>query len=48
MYKIRYSAKFKKDVKLAEKRGLPLNDLKNVIETLAEGKHLIKNIMTTT
>ena len=40
MLKVRYSAKFKKDFKLAQKRGMPMQELKNIIEKLAEGKTL--------
>ena len=40
MLKIRYSAKFKKDFKLAQKRRLPLQELKDIIEKLASGKTL--------
>ena len=40
MLKIRYSAKFKKDFKLAQKRKLPLQELKDIIEKLASGKTL--------
>ena len=37
MLKVRYSTKFKKDFKLAKKRGLPMQELKSVIEKLAAG-----------
>lgn len=40
MLNVRYSAKFKKDFKLAQKRGLPMQELKNIIEKLAAGKTL--------
>ena len=40
MLDVRYSAQFKKDFKLAKKRGLPLQELKEVIETLAREKTL--------
>ena len=40
MLKVRYSAQFKKDFKLAKKRGLPLNELKTIIERLAAGETL--------
>ena len=40
MLKIRYSTQFKKDFKLAKRRGLPLDELKAVIEILASGKQL--------
>jgi mRNA interferase YafQ len=33
-YKIEYSGKFKKDIKLAKKRGLNLSLFKEVVETL--------------
>ena len=40
MLKVRYSAKFKKDFKLAQKRGLPMQELKSIIEKLATGETL--------
>ena len=40
MLSVRYSAKFKKDFKLAQKRGLPMQELKVVIEKLANGETL--------
>lgn len=40
MLKIRYSTKFKKDFKLAKKRGLPTEKLKIIIEKLATGEVL--------
>ena len=40
MLKVRYSAQFRKDFKLAKKRGLPLGELKDVLETLAAEKPL--------
>ena len=40
MLKVRYSAKFKRDFKLAKKRGFPLDELKSVIEQLAAGNTL--------
>ena len=40
MLKVRYSAQFKKDFKLAKKRGLPLQKLKDVLEMLALEKPL--------
>ena len=40
MLDIRYSAQFKKDFKLAKKRGFPLQELKEVIVRLAEEKTL--------
>lgn len=39
-YKIQYSTKFKKDLKLAKKRGLDLEELKFVIDELAKGNKL--------
>lgn len=39
-YKIQYSTKFKKDLKLAKKRGLNLDELKFVIDELAKGNKL--------
>ena len=35
MLDVRYSSQFKKDFKLAKKRGLPLDELKAVISKLA-------------
>ena len=35
MLKIRYTAQFKKDFKRAKKRGLPMEELKAVLECLA-------------
>ncbi len=40
MLNVRYSTKFKKDFKLAKKRGLPMHELKKIIETLASEKTL--------
>ena len=40
MLNVRYSTKFKKDFKLAQKRGLPMHELKKIIETLASEKAL--------
>ena len=40
MLDVRYSAQFKKDFKLAKKRGFPLQELKEVIEWLAAEKPL--------
>ena len=40
MLKVRYSAKFKKDFKLAQKRRMPMQELKNLIEKLAAGETL--------
>lgn len=40
MLSVRYSAKFKKDFKLAQKRGLPMQELKSIIEKLANGEPL--------
>ena len=40
MFSIRYSAKFKKDFKLAQKRGLPMQELKEIIQKLAAGETL--------
>ena len=40
MLSIRYSAKFKKDFKLAQKRGLPMQELKEIIQKLAAGETL--------
>ena len=47
MLKVRYSAQFKKDFKLAKKRGLPLQELKDILEMLALEKPLDENITTT-
>ena len=40
MLKVRYSVKFKKDFKLAQKRGMPMQELKSIIEKLAAGETL--------
>lgn len=40
MLSVRYSAKFKKDFKLAQKRGFPMQELKSIIEKLANGEAL--------
>lgn len=40
MLNVRYSAKFKKDFKLAQKRGLPMQELKEIIQKLAAGETL--------
>ena len=40
MLKVRYSSQFKKDVKLAQKRHLPLDELKIVIQQLANEEQL--------
>ena len=40
MYEIKRTTKFKKDYKLAVKRGLDISKLKIVIQLLAEGKTL--------
>ena len=40
MLNVRYSAKFKKDFKQAQKRSLPMQELKNIIEKLANGETL--------
>lgn len=39
-YKIRFTSRFKKDYKLAVKRGLDINKLRYVIEILSSGKVL--------
>ena len=39
-YKIRPTGQFKKDLKLAKKRGLPLDDLFAITDLLEEGKPL--------
>ena len=39
-YKIRFTSRFKKDYKLAVKRGLDINKLRYVIEILSSGKIL--------
>ncbi len=43
MYKIVASNQFKKDLKLAKKRGLDLSLLKSVVNILADGKSLEEN-----
>lgn len=39
-YEVRYTTQFKKDYKLAQKRHLPMELLKAVIEKLANGEEL--------
>ncbi len=39
-YKIEHTTQFKKDLKLAQKRGLDLKLLQNVVNKLAEGENL--------
>lgn len=39
-YELEYGNKFLKDLKLAKRRGLNLNDLKTVTDMLQEGKRL--------
>ena len=43
-YDVVPSNQFKKDVKLAKKRGCDLEDVRKVIKILAEGKTLKENI----
>ncbi|WP_294157919.1 type II toxin-antitoxin system YafQ family toxin [uncultured Selenomonas sp.] len=40
MLKVRYSNQFKKDFKRVKKRGLPLGELKSILEDLAAEKPL--------
>lgn len=40
MLKVRYTAQFKKDFKRAKKRGLPMEELKVVLECLAAERPL--------
>jgi len=40
MYEILRTSQFKRDVKLAQKRGKDSSDLRTVIETLAQGRTL--------
>jgi mRNA interferase YafQ len=40
VYEILRTSQFKRDVKLAQKRGKDTGDLRRVIETLAEGRTL--------
>ncbi len=40
MYKLKYTTTFKKSYKRIKKRGLDIKILKNVIETLRQGKSL--------
>ena len=40
MRKVSYSGQFKKDLKLAEKRGKDINKLKEIILLLVQGKRL--------
>lgn len=39
-YKVKVSSKFKKDLKLAQKRGLKTDKLKQVVNLLADGQTL--------
>ena len=39
-YRIEYSTTFKRSYKLAKKRGLPMDELNDVVRTLAEGRKL--------
>ncbi len=39
-YEVQFSNQFKKDIKLAQKQGKPVDKLFNVVEILAEGKAL--------
>lgn len=41
MYRIIPTARFRKEVKRAAKRGLPMERLEHVIDELAEGKTLV-------
>lgn len=45
-YTVKVTNKFKKDYKLASKRGLPINLLDNIIEKLANAEPLPKEICT--
>ena len=40
-YEVRFTAQFKKDYKLAKKRGFDITLLNGVIETLAKGETLL-------
>lgn len=40
MLSLRYSKQFKKDFKLSQKRGLPMQKLKAILEKLANGEPL--------
>ncbi len=40
MLKPRYTKQFKKDFKLAKKRGLPMQELKTILEKLSNGEPL--------
>ena len=48
MLKIVLSNRFKKDLKLARKRGLNLDVLRTVVNILASGEKLIESIVTMT
>ena len=39
-YRIEYSNTYKRSYKRAQKRGLPMDELNNVVRTLAEGDEL--------
>lgn len=47
MYEIKATARFKKDIKLLQKRGYNIALLQQVIEILARGESLPKNTLTT-
>ena len=46
-YIVKPTTQFKKDYKLAMKRGLKINLLEDVIVALAMGKHFLKRTKTT-
>ena len=39
-YEVKFTSRFKKDYKLAQKRGLDITALEKIIEMLAEGETL--------
>ena len=45
-YRIEYSTTFKRSYKLAKKRGLPMDELNDVVQMLAEGRKLALSSMT--
>ena len=47
-YRIEYSNTYKRSYKRAQKRGLPMDELNNVVRTLAEGDELDAVYITTT
>ena len=47
MLKLRYSKQFKKDFKLSQKRGLPMQKLKTILKKLVNGIPLEEGLKKT-